>query len=225
LEAAVQAAFQHVYGKAAEFYGSLLWPVLFSEAFDGASKHSDSVAGGGGREGVGAVAAVVFAGDAVAGGRVPDGGAAEIEPADDTVAKLRHPAHEAAHPEAEVGGWHPDAIDLHFSQDGEGEAEDGVVDGTFGEFFEDFGDQFEGGGPGVVDRQGEGRGEDFEGVEPDELLLGAFDVGGANVGHGFECAAEAPSAARGVAGYSFDTALVAGEEADEEVGFVEGPGA
>ena len=49
--------------------------------------------------------------------------------------------------------------------------------------------------------------------------------GGADVGHGFERTTEAAAGTHGVAGDAFDLAVVAGEEADEEVGLMEGPGA
>ena len=47
--------------------------------------------------------AVVGAGDAVGCGRPPDSFAAQVEPTRRAVAQLRHPAHQAVHPQAEVG--------------------------------------------------------------------------------------------------------------------------
>jgi len=83
----------------------------------------------------------------------------------------------------------------------------------------------EGGGAEVVDGGGEGGPEDFEAVKADQILLGALGVVGADVGGGFERAAEALARFHRMAGYALHLALVAGEERDEQVSLVEGPGA
>ena len=65
----------------------------------------------------------------------------------------------------------------------------------------------------------------FELIESDELLLGLLREPGLGNGHGFERAAEAPSALEGRLGHAAHFAVVAGEEADDEVGFLHRPGA
>ena len=244
LQAVLDVALEGFDGEAAEVGDAGWGPVFGGEVADGAAEDSQSGLDGGGRERGAARAAVVVAGDAVAGGGVPDlavasgwatadsggtfdgGAAAQRCTADDAVAKLRHPAHEAIHPETKVGYGEPDAVDLELGKGGEREAEDGVLGGLLGEgLFEDLGDKLESGGAGVIDGLRERRGEDLEGVEADEFLTGALGIAGADVGHGLECAAEALTRAQGVAGDTLDAALIAREEADEQVGLEEGPGA
>ena len=65
---------------------------------------------GGGGEGAGVGAAVVVAGDAVGGGGPVDCLVAQVETAGGAVAQLGHPAHQAVHPEAEVGDGEVDLL-------------------------------------------------------------------------------------------------------------------
>lgn len=222
-------AFEEVEGEAAEVGGAGAGEVFGGEGGEWGAEDALGEGGGFGGKRDGAGAAVIVAGDTVAGWRVVEGAAAKVFAADDAVAEFGHPAHETVHPEREVESREPDAVDLELVEDGEREAEDGVVGGLLGQgLFEDFGDELEGGGTGVVDGVGERRGENFEGVETDEGVDGlarAFGVGRADVGHGLEGPAEAAAGSHGVAGDALDAALIAGEEADEEVGLEEGPGA
>ena len=57
--------------------------------------------------------------------------------------------------------------------------------------FEDLGIEGESRGAGVGDGIRERGGDDFAGVEPDEVLLRVFNVAGGDEGHGFERSAEA----------------------------------
>ncbi len=74
---------------------------------------------------------------------------------------------------------------MEVGQDGDGEAVDVVLGGLVGHgFFEDFGDELEGGEAESVDGGGEGRPEDFELVESHEVLSGTLGVVGADLGGG-----------------------------------------
>lgn len=159
--------------------------------------------------------------DVEVGGLTGEGTAAE-----GAVEDVGHPAHEARDPEAEVGDGQPDLSAAGLVEDGEGETEDGVLRVMVGEgLLENLGKEGEGGGAGVVDGLGERRGEDFAGVEADELLAGLFDVAGEHVGHGLEGSAEALAGFGGGFGDAFELALIAGEERHDLIGLMDRPGA
>jgi len=111
-------------------------------------------------------------------------------------------------------------------EDGHEQAEDGFLGVVLGEgLVEEFGEEAEDGDAGVIDGLGEGGAEDFELVEADQFLAGSLGEEGAGDGHGFESAAKALAAFEGGFGDAFDAAVVAGEEADDQVGLLDGPGA
>ena len=135
-------------------------------------------------------------------------------------------AHEAKHPEIEVGDGHPDGAGFEVLEDGPGEAEDGVVGLAVGEeFVEHFGDVGEGDTAGVIDGAGERGQEHVAGVEAGEFAAFAILPEGADAGGGFEGSAEALLRALGGLGDAFHLAFGAGEESDEQVGLAKRIGA
>ena len=166
-EAALEVALEGVDGEATELEDAGAGPWVRGHGGERAAEDVAGVGKGGGGEGEGVGAAVVLAGETVGGGGVEGGLGVEVEAADDAVVELRHPAHEAVHPEAEVDDGEVGVGDVELGEDGEGEAEDGIFDGAFGELVEDLGEELEGGYAGVVDGAGKGRGDDLEGVEAD----------------------------------------------------------
>src|SRR5579863_6559452 len=135
-------------------------------------------------------------------------------------------AHEAGDPEGEVGEGHPGLSGGGLLEGGEGEAKDGVVGIALGQsFVEHFGEEAEDGHADWIDGGGERRAEDFELVEADELLAGALGEPGAGDGGGFERTAEALAAPERGFGHAAELAIVAGEEAHDEVRLLDRPGA
>jgi hypothetical protein len=142
------------------------------------------------------------------------------------VGEVGQQAHEARHPELEVGERHPGLLDGGDFEDGDEEAVDGVLRVALGEdLIEQFGVEAEHCGADGVDGRSEGRADDLELIEADEFLAGALGEEGASQGHGLKRAAEAFAAFEGGFGRAFKAAVVAGEEADDEVGLMHGPGA
>ena len=135
--------------------------------------------------------AVVDTEQAIAHGMEVCGVAIEGATALQAVEQVGQPAHEADHPQAEVGDGQPYFAGSGHVEDCEEKAEDGVVGIVIGEgFFEDFGVEGQGGEAGVVDWLAHGGVEDFAEIEADEILFRFFDEGGADVGHRLECASE-----------------------------------
>lgn len=139
--------------------------------------------------------------------------------------EVGEPAHEARHPQGEIGQRHPGLLYGGVIKDGEHEAEDGFLGIVLLEnFIENLGVKAENGDAGVVDGGGQGGAEEFELVEANELLAWAFDEEGACEGHGLERATKTLATLERRFGDAFDFAVVPGKEADDEVGFIHGPG-
>jgi hypothetical protein len=210
--------------KTAEIAGATGGPVLRGESCDGGLED----AAGEGERFRGKDAAgrhfVACADQAIGVRFEPCRFGAEGFAAEGAVSEPGHPAEEARDPEREVGDGHPDAVAAGVVEDGEHEAEGGFVGIVIGQgFFEDFGIEGESGGAGVVDRVGERGGDDFAGVEADEVLFRFFDVAGGDPGHGLEGSAEAATGFGGGFGYAANPAMGAGEQGDDLVGLMHGP--
>ena len=106
------------------------------------------------------------------------------------------------------------------------QAEDGFLGIVVGErFLEDFGKEAEDREARLVDGGRERGANDFELIEAGEFLPGPLDKPGAGQGHGLQRAAKALAALERGFGDAADFAVVARQEADDEVGFVHRPGA
>ena len=131
--------------------GQRLGPLLFNDAIDGIAE--DEGGEGAGLEGHlrAGDAAVVAAGESVAQCVEEGGLAGERGGAFDAGVERGKKAHEAEHPEIEVGDGQPDGAGFQRLEDGPGEAEDAVVGFAVGqELVEHFGDVGEGDAARVV---------------------------------------------------------------------------
>ena len=199
---------------------------LGGDALDGVAEDAGGEGAGFDRHLRAGDAAVVLADEAVAQGVEEGGLAGERGGALDALVERGKKAHEAEHPEIEVGDGQPDGAVFERLEDGPGEAEDAVVGLAVGEeFVEHFGNVGEGDQARVVHGRRERRQKHVTGFEAREIAARAVLPVGADAGERLECPAEALAGALGGLGDTLDLALRAGEEGDEQVGLAQRIGA
>ena len=219
-------ALEGLEGEAAQILGTAAGPGLVGEGGDGGVQDALGKLPGVAAEVAGAAVAMKGAEEAVTEG--VEVGLASVEQlsASGAVEEVGEQAHEAGHPELEVGEGHPWLLSGGLLEDGGEEAKNGLLGVVIGEgLVEKLGIEAEDGEANGVDRGGKGRAEDFKLVEADQFLARSLGKPGACLGHGFEGAAEAFAAFERGLGDTANPAVVAGEEADDQVGLVDWPGA
>jgi antitoxin PrlF len=225
-EFAFEVALDGLEGEAAQILGAAAGPGFGGKGGDRGMQDALGQLPGIGAELAGADRAMNGAEEAVAVDAEPNFRAVQGLATGRAVEQVGEQAHEAGHPELEVGERHPELLRGGLVEDGGEEAKDGLLGVVVGEgLIEQLGVKAEDGEADRIDRRGERRAEDFKLVEADQFLTGPLGKPGAGLGHGLERSAETLAAFERGLGHAADPAVVAGEETDDQVGLVDRPGA
>ena len=225
-ELALEVALEGLEGEAAQVLGAAAGPGLGGKGGGWRTQHAlrqqPRIRG----KGAGIAVAMEVAEEAITQGVEAGFAGHEGLAAGGAVRDVGQQAHQAGHPEGEIGERHPGLLDRGLVEDREQQAEDGFLGVVLGEgLVDDFSIEAENGHANVIDGRGERRTDDFQLVEADELLAGALGKPGLRYRHGFQSATEAFAALERGFGDTLDPAVVAREEAHDQVGLVDRPGA